>query len=230
MIKYFITIFIFCIILFLYLHIQYHLKCSNDLDVYTIESTSKQKLEEICDIRQPVIFDFNNKRLLENCNLSALEYDYGAFDIHIRNKTNNDENSELYLPFLLKEAIKIFQTDKDGKYITENNEDFLNETGAIKNFKYNDSFLRPPLVSKCRYDFMSGSIGAKTPLRYELNYRNYFYITSGQISLKLIPPYSSKYLYTIKDYDNFEFRSPLDIWDIQSQYKADFDKIKVLDI
>ena len=62
--KYLIAIFIFCLVLFLYLHIQYHLKTSNELEVYTIEHPSKEKLEEICDLRQPVIFDFYNERLI----------------------------------------------------------------------------------------------------------------------------------------------------------------------
>jgi len=48
-----ISIFIFCIVLFLYLHIHFHLKRSNDLEVYEIEQPSKQRLEEVCDIRQP---------------------------------------------------------------------------------------------------------------------------------------------------------------------------------
>ena len=48
MIKYILSIFIFSVILFLYLHINYHLKCSNDLEVYTIEAPSKETLEEIC--------------------------------------------------------------------------------------------------------------------------------------------------------------------------------------
>ncbi len=230
MLKYFIAIFIFFICLFLYLHIQYHLKTSNDLEVYTIERPSKEKLEEICDIRQPVIFDFNNTRLLESCNLGSLDDNYGAFDIQVRDITNKDDNSELYLPFLLKETINIFREDKNKKYISEHNEDFLKETGAVKNYSYNDAFLRPPLVSKCIYDFMSGSIGSKTPLRYDLNYRNYYYVTSGKVNIKLIPPHSSKYLYPVKDYDNFEFRSPINVWDVQQEYKADFDKVKVLDI
>jgi len=230
MIKYFIAIFIFSVILFLYLHIQYHLKCGNDLEVYTIEKPSKEKLEEICDYRQPVIFDFKNKSILENCNLAVLDDNYGAFDINLRDKTNTDDNSELYLPFLLKEAINIFRDDTEGKYISENNEDFLKETAVIKSYRYNDSFLRPPLVSKCMYDFLSGSINGKTPLRYNLNYRNYFYVTSGKVQIKLIPPHSSKYLYPIKDYDNFEFRSPVNVWEVQQQYKADFDKVKVLDV
>ena len=230
MIQYFVAIFIFSVVLFLYLHIQYHLKCSNDLEVYTIEQPSKEKLEEICNIRQPVIFDFKNDRLLESCNLSVLDDNYGAFDINLRDKSNTDENSELYLPFLLKEAINVFREDKEGKYISENNEDFLKETAVIKNYRYNDSFLRPPLVSKCIYDLLFGSIEGKTPLRYELNYRNYFYVTSGKIQIKLIPPHSGKYLYPVKDYENFEFRSPVNVWDIQQQYKADFDKVKVLDV
>ena len=106
----------------------------------------------------------------------------------------------------------------------------MKETGAIKNYRYNDSFLRPPLVSKCIYDFLFGSINSKTPLRYNLNYRNYYYVSSGKIQIKLIPPQSGKYLYPDKDYDNFEFRSPVDVWDVQQEYKADFDKVKVLDV
>jgi|TARA_B110000211_G_scaffold234496_1_gene304363 hypothetical protein len=230
MLKYFIAIFIFCLVLFLYLHIQYHLKTSNDLEVYTIEKPSKETLEEICNIRQPVVFEFKNNRLLESCNLANLDDNYGAFDIQVRDVTNKDDNSELYLPFLLKEAINIFGDDKNEKYISEKNQDFLKETGAIKNYNYNDAFLRPPLVSKCIYDFMTGSVGSKTPLRYNINYRNFYYNTSGRINIKLIPPSSSKYLNPVKDYDNFEFRSPVNVWNVQQEYKADFDKVKVLDV
>jgi hypothetical protein len=228
--NYFIAIFIFCVVLFLYLHIYYHLKTSNDLEVYTIERPSKNKLEEICDLRQPVVFEFSNERLLESCNLASLDDNYGAFDIKLRDIYNKDENSELYLPFLLKEALKVFQNDKESKYITENNSEFLEETAAIKNFRYNDSFLRPPMVSKCIYDIWSGSIGAQTPLRYNLEYRTFLYITSGKAKLKLIPPHSARYLNIEKDYDNFEFRSLVNPWNVQNRYKADFDKVKVLDL
>jgi|TARA_B110000858_G_scaffold114334_1_gene130636 hypothetical protein len=206
------------------------LKTSNDLEVYTIEKPSKETLEEICNIRQPVVFEFKNNRLLESCNLANLDDNYGAFDIQVRDVTNKDDNSELYLPFLLKEAINIFGDDKNEKYISEKNQDFLKETGAIKNYNYNDAFLRPPLVSKCIYDFMTGSVGSKTPLRYNINYRNFYYNTSGRINIKLIPPSSSKYLNPVKDYDNFEFRSPVNVWNVQQEYKADFDKVKVLDV
>jgi len=212
------------------LHVYYHLKTSNDLEVYTIERPSKDKLEEICDLRQPVVFEFTNEKLLESFNLDGIDRNYGAFDSKLRDIHQKDENSEIYLPFLLKEALKVFQGDDKAKYITENNREFLEETTAIKNFRYNDSFLRPPMVSKCVYDIWSGSIGAQTPLRYNLEYRTFIYITSGKAKLKLIPPHSSKYLNTENDYDNFEFRSQVNPWDVQQEYKPDFNKVKVLDL
>ena len=120
-----------------------------------------------------------------------LEHKYGAFDIKIRNINNEDINTEMHLPFILKEARNVFEGDNNSKYITENNIDFLEETGTRKTYAYNDSFLRPPMISKCEYDFLSGSNGSYTPLRYKLNHRNYFYVTSGSIDIKLIPPHLS---------------------------------------
>jgi hypothetical protein len=42
-------------------------------------------------------------------------------------------------------------------------------------------------------------------------------------------PQSIKYLYPIYDYENFEFKSPINPWNPQSNYVADFDKIKCLE-
>ena len=228
--KYLLTVFIFCIVLFLYLHIQFHLKTSNDLEIYTIEQPSKEKLEEICDLRQPVIVDYQIENIIENCNLSTIDDNYGAFDIQLRDTTNIDKDSELYLPFLFKEAINLFQKDENKKYITEKNYDFLEETGVVKHYRYNDSFLRPHLVSKCLYDFYSGSIGSTTPLRFNNSYRNYLYVTSGKCKIKLIPPKYHKYLFIEKNYEHSESISKINPWEVQVKYKAEFNKVKVLDI
>lgn len=225
------TFIIFTIILFLYLHIFYHYKCSNDLEIYTIENPSKEKLEEICNIRQPVTFKFKNPELLNNCTLANIEDLYGVFDIKLRNiHALKEEESPTYLPLLLKESVQIFQNDKNQKYITENNSDFLQETGLLKVFRHNDSFLKPPLLSKCKYDFWSGSLKSITPLRYNLNFRNYFYLTNGKANIKLIPPKNTKYLYAYHDYENFEFISPINPWDIEPKYKSNFSKVKSLDV
>ena len=228
--KYLITIFIFSIVLFLYLHIQYQLKTSNDLEIYTIDNPTKEKLEEICDLRQPVILNMDIGNIANNCNLSVLDDNYGAFDVKIRNTQNNNQNTELYLPMLLNEVIRVFQSDKDGKFIIESNSDFLDETGILKHFKYNDEFFRPHMVSKCMYDFWSGSKDAITPLRYHNSYRNYFYVTSGIVKVKLIPPHYNKYLNIQKDYEHAEYRSPINPWNVHHSQKAEFNKVKVLDL
>ena len=229
--KYLISVFIFCIVLFLYLHIQYHLKTSNDLEIYTIDNPSKEKLEEICDLRQPVILNLGIENISTNCNLTILDDNYSAFDIKIRNtQAVNNNNNELYLPIRFNEAMRLFQSDQQHKYITESNKDFLEETGVVKHYNYNDEFFRPHMVSKCLYDLWSGSINAQTPLRYHNSYRNYLYVTSGKIKVKLIPPKYSRYLNIQKDYENGEYRSPINPWNVHHSQKAEFDKVKVLDV
>lgn len=224
-----IGLFIFCIVLFIYLHIQFHLKTSNDLEMYEIEQASKDKLEEICDLRQPVLFDFDNKKIIDNTNKDYVLSNYHAFEIKIRNVKDDDSNSELYMPLPLHAAVKLFNGDKKSMYFSENNSDFLQETGVIKNMRYNDEFLRPYMVSNCNYDILMGSTNCITPFRYEINYRNYFILTQGKAQIKMAPPQSTKYLYPVYDYENFEFRTPINPWDPQPKYSADFDKIKCLE-
>lgn len=224
------SVLIFCIVLFIYLHITFHLKISDDLEVYEIEQPSKEKLEEICDIRQPVIFDYNVDGLINECNIDSIERNYGAFDVKVRNVKEYDDVSELYLPLTLNTAREIFRKDSEERFISENNTEFLEETGLIKTMRYNDNFLRPYSVCNCMYDVNFSSNETKTPLKYELNYRNFYMVTQGKIKIKLIPPKSSKYLYTIKDYENFEFLSPVNPWNVQSQFKSDFDKLKTLEV
>jgi hypothetical protein len=227
--KLIIGLFIFCLVLFIYLHIQFHLKTGEDLEMYEIDQPSKEKLEEICDIRQPTLFDFDCQKMLDTSNKTYIEGNYHAFEIKIRNVKDTDTSAELYMPLPLHAATKLFDEDKTSSYFSENNSDFLEETGVIKNLKYNDEFLRPYMVSNCNYDVMLSSANTCTPFRYEINYRTYFLMTEGSAQIKLAPPHSTKYLYTNYDYENFEFRSPINPWDPQVKYRADFDKIKCLE-
>ena len=229
--KYLIVLLIFCMVLFFYLHIFFHLKTSNDLEVYTIERPSKEKLEEICDLRQPVTFQFQNDELCNVFSLETMNKNYNAFDVKIRdNLDKGEDKGELYLPLIFGEVYEIMKNENVTKYFSESNTEFLTETGMLRTFRHNDLFLRPPLVSKCMYDLWIGSKGCVTPLRYNLNYRNYIYVTEGKISIQLIPPSAGKYLRGEKDYDNFEFRSPMNPWEIQDEFKKDFNKAKGLEI
>ena len=245
------SILIFCIVLFLYLHIHFHLKRSNDLEVYEIDQPSKQRLEEVCDIRQPTTFEYYNEQLLNQLSYQAIHNSYRAFDVNIRDvsktpmsggssSTNTDDATNrqkgtdndfvLYIPIALKIAHEVLKNDTEMKYVSENNADFIDETGLIKTFQLNDDFLRPYMVSKCMYDIFMASTNTITPLRYDVNYRNYLLVTQGSIRVMLIPPKDTRYLYPINDYDVFEFRSPVNPWKVQPEYQDDFDKIKTLEV
>jgi len=228
--KFFIAFFVFILILFIYIHIYFQLKTSNDLEIYEIDHASKDKMEEICDLRQPVLFDFNSEKITQYSNKEYISNNYNAFEIKIRNVKDESTDIEILIPLPLHSAIKLFDNDTNESYYSENNGEFLQETGIIKHFQYNDEFLRPYLVSNCNYDILIGSNNTTTPFRYELNYRNYFLVTEGQVKLKLTPPKNSKYLSPVYDYENFEFRSPVNVWNPQKQYIADFDKVKCLEI
>ena len=202
---------------------------NNDLEILEINNISKERLEEICDLRQPLTMKIDNN-IFKDFFIKNLLTNYSSFDIKIRNIKNLDDNTELFLPLSLNDANKLMIEDKEGQYISENNSDFLIETSMAKNISENDSFFRPYMLSNIDYDYIFGSKNSYTPLRYNLNYRNYYLVLEGKIRIKMTPPKNEKYLYCNKDYDNFEFRSPLNVWNIQDEYKSDFNKIKFLEV
>ena len=52
-----INLLILCIVLFLYIHIYNQIKTSDYLEVYEIDNISKDKFEELCDLKQPLLID-----------------------------------------------------------------------------------------------------------------------------------------------------------------------------
>lgn len=237
-----IQLIVFCIVLFLYIHVYHHLKTSSDLELYELDTPTKEQIEEVCDIRQPVKFVYNEPELLTYTELPYVEECYGVFDIHIR---TNDVGRQLMdspfrktqdiplekesvLPFLLTKAIPVFQKDTTKQYYSEHNSDFLYETGMTKKYQYYDRLLRPHMVSSCNYDYIIGTNKTITPLRYHLEYRNYYLVTYGKVTITMIPPSYSKYLHGQTNYELFEFYSPVNVWNPQPQYKHDFEKVKTL--
>ena len=52
---------------------HFHVKTSNDLEVYDVIKPSKEKLEELCDLRQPITMNFNNKQIKEKFTQSKFQ-------------------------------------------------------------------------------------------------------------------------------------------------------------
>jgi len=224
-------ILIFCIVLFIYLHVYFHLKYSDDLEIYDIENTTKERLAEICDLRQPLQFKLDTDKFAE-LKMDNLLMKYPNFDINLRTRpdTNDKTAKNLFIPLPINNFKKLTNDDTEGKYLTENNQDFLEETTLVKQLKLNDNFIKPNMAITKDFDFIIGSKDSHTILRYELNYRSYFLCTEGTVDLKLYPPRSGKYLHMKNDYYNLEFRSEINPWNVQKEYSIDFSKVQSLHI
>ena len=77
-----IAVLVFCLVLFIYLHVFFHLKKCDDLEIYEICDPSKEKLEEICDIRQPVVTFFSNDNLMEK-NWNPGKFSSSTFEVSL---------------------------------------------------------------------------------------------------------------------------------------------------
>jgi len=206
-------IFTICFVVVIYIHIFFQLKTSDDLEIYEIQMPSKQKLEEVCNFKQPVVFNYTEDTLM-NCNVSSLQ-EYLAFDVYVW------DEQYVKVPLPLEKAMELFKTKK---YATMNNSEFLNETMAKRYFTVTDLALRPPLVSSIHYDVMFGGNQYKTRLQYSKYYRNYFLVTTGSVTIKLAPPRNSMFLNEIKNYETQEFYSELNPWSETNK------KVKFLEI
>ena len=94
------------------MHISFQLKTSSDYEIYELEDISKSKLDDICDLRQPVVLSYHSD-LLTNCSLSALHSKYGNLDLNIRDITDVDDKSEFYIPLTLNNSMQLLHGDKE---------------------------------------------------------------------------------------------------------------------
>lgn len=190
-----------CIVTILYIHIVFHLKTSDDLEVFEIPTLSQDNLEEVCNYRQPIVFQHQDAQL-NLCVPTNLKH-YSAFDIQVYDAKYEG------IPLPLEEALPLFLTKV---YATYNNQSFLNETMAKKFFVSLDTMLRPPMVASTTQDVLFGHTGYTTRMTYSLHYRNYYYVASGSITMKLTPPRNTRYLQEVKQYGTQEFYTNFNPW------------------
>jgi hypothetical protein len=217
----------------LYIHIQEQYKKSEDLEVYEMDYTNNENLQEVCDIKQPVLFEYksHNGEFFDDINIGKLDSISQSIELKIKENEDywKDIESVDYVVLPVSSSQTLMTTDTHSKYFSENNTSFIEDANWIDGFKNNDDFLKPPLTVETKYDVFLGSKNAETPLRYHTNHRQFICVNSGKIHIKMTPWKSSKYLYPIKDYDNYEFFSPVNVWKPQRKYFHEMDKIKFLE-
>ena len=230
---FFVSFLIFLIILFLYIHIIHQLKTSEDLEIYEMDYSTNSQLQEVCDVKQPVLFEFQSiyPDIYENLSKEEIFSKYGSYDVKIKDCRDYDQSTDSvdYVVLSLQSSQSLVESDSGSHYFSENNEELVDESGLSSIYKEIDTYLKPSFILQSKYDIMYGSQNTATPLRYHLNYRQFFIVKSGKIHVKMTPMKSKKYLKPIKDYDNYEFRSPINVWNPQPEYLHEMDKLKFLE-
>jgi hypothetical protein len=118
--------------------------------------------------------------------------------------------------------------DKTSHFISESNEEFLEESGLLKEAQAIDDYMKPTFTVYSHYDLIIGSSSSSTPFRYHNYYRQFLFVTSGKITVRMSPWKSSKYLHPNKDYDLYEFYSSIHPRFPQKEYRKDYEKVKFL--
>ena len=167
------------------------MKKNNDLDLYDLgpEVVSKDVLEDVCNIRQPVLFAANPSLLRISDELK----NYQTLTVSIGGKEN------VQLSELLSGKYSYTYSDK--------NAEFLEESGLDVQMKKADKVLAPPMKMNAIYDMIIGAEGVEMPYKYDINFRNFLYVERGSIRIKITIPASSKYIDKETNYENFEFLS-----------------------
>jgi hypothetical protein len=235
----FLIFFIFVLILFLYTHITSQWKTSNDLEIYESDYESHAHVQEICSVKQPVVFKMQKEQtafsFFERFHSSNFEK-YDNIDICIKDRQDYNKNIDTkdtavdYVPLSLRSARRLLTTDTTAKYFSEKNHHFLDESSLDNLFRPIDSLLKPPLSAYTKHDILLGSPLVTTPLRYKLESHQFIAVTRGKIHIKLCPPKYSKIIPYFKDYENYEFWSPLNPWVKHGENREIIQKIKFLDV
>ena len=222
-----ISIFIFLLVVFLYLHITAQYKTSEDLEIYEMDYTTNKELQEVCDIKQPLLFQYKDVNP-EFFDLFSIE-ETNRNDIYVKDIQDYYANEtgqidSLLLPY---QSVKtLMNTDSVGVYFSENNQDFIEEANLHSEFELNDAFLKPTMTAITKYDVCTGSKNCYTPLRYHNYYRQFYCVNSGKIRVKMTPFKSRKYMRTIKDYELYEFRSTVNVWNTKN---GELEKVRFLE-
>lgn len=232
--NFFITFLIFMIILFLYIHVNDQYKKSEDLEIYEIDYISNPELQIICNVKQPIIFEFQKIVTDFFSKMESRELFAKSENIDIKVKDVLDYSNKNLIsidPIIL--TSNSFQTlmksDPKGHYFMEDNQDFLEEMDLLSEIRELDDYFKPSFNFQSKYDILVGSTNCVTPLRYHTDYRRFLIVTAGKISVKMTPWRSRKHLHPVIDYENYEFFSRLNPWSPQKEYMNDMDKLKFLE-
>jgi len=190
-------------------------KKSEDLEIYETDYHSNAELQKVCSIKQPIIFDFASvcPEFYEQIDSNKIRNWMGHTEVTVKDTDDYwipDQTSVDSVTLSYASFDQLSGTDTKAHYFTENNCDSIHEIPEICNeIQRVDEFLKPYFVIQTKYDILSGSNNCTTPFRYHTNERTFFIVVSGSVTVQLTPWKSRKIIKENRDYNNYEFWSPM---------------------
>lgn len=195
---------IFLIVVVLYIHIIYHLKISKEENVYEIDYTNNKNLNEMCDLRQPFTFKFNNNLNINKQYLDKINYNFNIIkqiNKEIKKDKENENNSE---------TINLIYSE----YNNTINDNIYNEIIKL------NKIISPDFSSYNKYDIIYSDEDFTTSITSNYNYRNFFVITEGNVQIKFISHLHNEKLNYNIDYELLQNISDYNIWNNDKKIKS----------
>lgn len=189
----YITIFLLCIVI--YIHIYYHLKVSDDENIFEIDYTDKVNLEEVCDLRQPFTMKIENKL---NFNVHDLKDKFKNIlnivqkkEIKIQEEKKQEDNNET------NEKAKTTEI----KIYSEQNKGLLADKEIADSIRSFEQIIIPDFTTQNCHDIVISDGKFSLPFTSNFNHRNYLYFSEGSAIIHFI---SHKYTDKVNHHLDYE--------------------------
>lgn len=203
----------FIIVAILYLHIVSQYKKGTDLEIYETDFVDSPTLQNTCDVMQPVIFKW-----VSNTHSPIKFMEASKFVMQVKDTNEFYNHTAVHNPdgisLLATSLVKLLRKDTKSHYFSESNKTFIEDSGFLKTPKYIelDKILKPSYTVHSEYDILTGSPNTCVPMRYHTKTRKFLYVASGKIRVKMATWKSHEWLHEIRDFENYDFRSPYNVW------------------
>jgi hypothetical protein len=207
----------FLVVLFVYIHIQFQLSHSQEKDVYVLDVPVTIPIEEIFELKQPVVMHLHDQTLTGDLTKNILSEQFPKFDMSVYDNTR--EVTHAHILSSCSATKELFNDDTESRYYTEKNYNFVNTippNNIFKGMLQKHQLFEPPLCSRKLFDIMFGSHNSTTSTQYSVMYRNIFTVTKGNLHVKMIHPnLASEHKITVKpNYTDMSFfaEGNIDLW------------------
>ena len=218
--------------LIFYLQLAEQHKKNNDLEVYQLDYIERKDMYDYCRLKLPIVINYDNvnpefvSRINKNDVLNAIKF----FQIKNENDFYKEIPDNSYVEMDTKNVNILFKTSSDEPYYTEKNNNIIQSCYLRKVFDSNNFLLKPDMNIVTEYDILFGSEHTHTPFRYHTQQRKFICCHEGSVSIKMASWESNDLLNTTHDYESYDFRSPIRIWNPQPEWAANAKQIETLDI